>query len=529
MANDFEQFKIAATAEDAGPVEAPTDWDQFKVTEKPEVSKLESFVQGARQGATFGFGPELSAGVEKGIGAFMSFFDPSIAELYGGKSVNDLALEHEEDVARAREANPGTFLAGDIVGATVATAPVTALNVAKTGKVVEAAQKAGKAAKMASKAALPATMGAQGAVEAGVRTLGEGGTVEDAVEAAKLGTAFGAGGTMVGTAAAKTTKYIANKIKAGAKGLQSLSEDLAVKAIGFDSPTLRRLRTKSSVFGRAKAIGRKMIDLDVANKPIRARTYHKRVSDLMDDTGKGLKKLYNKADDVAEQGVFNPNEIRSQVKAFMQQSDKFPEEKAIQAVDDELGDLLASWDPNAKMGYADLWDLIKKIDKKTRVWERASDPIFASRAGQMDTASKFLRGELLRNLKGVSDELAEEIAATSALYGQLSYTEEALSNKLVKEFGRNKSLPRTGLFETAVDYTVGSQPVRGTTVAITGGTGKLMSNLSKMGKYAPMLEKAFRQGGQSLASIHHVMMRQDPKYREKYNEVMLAANEREQR
>ncbi len=76
---------------------------------KPGVSRLESAGRGAIQGATFGFGDEIYGGVKGAYDALTS--DKSLADAY---AENRDAVRSANKAAQ--EANPGSYLAGEVAG-----------------------------------------------------------------------------------------------------------------------------------------------------------------------------------------------------------------------------------------------------------------------------------------------------------------------------------------------------------------------------------------------------------------------------
>jgi hypothetical protein len=96
----------------------------------PEVSELESLGRGAFQGATFGFSDEIVGGLES---------------LFTDKTYEQARDESRANNAAAQEANPASYLTGDI-GASVATSFVPGLGFLNAAKGAKLATVAGKAA-----------------------------------------------------------------------------------------------------------------------------------------------------------------------------------------------------------------------------------------------------------------------------------------------------------------------------------------------------------------------------------------------
>ena len=159
-------------------IEAPDDTtdqqliDYVQKSSKPDVSRLESAVRGALQGVTFGLGDEIYGGA---LGAYDKVF---------GSGDFSGTYERERDAVRAandraQEANPGTYLAGELAGGLA-----VPLGAAKVGiKGIQAAN-AGLKARSAAAAK-------EGAIYGGAYGFGkaEGDPVEQA-----LSTAGGAAG-----------------------------------------------------------------------------------------------------------------------------------------------------------------------------------------------------------------------------------------------------------------------------------------------------------------------------------------------
>lgn len=153
---------------------------------KPEVSRLESAGRGAVQGLTFGFGDEIYGGVKGAANYLMG--DGDFSQTYA----------RERDAVRAankqaQEANPGTYLAGEVGGSLVVPGGLARTGVTKaTGA---AASKVLPAAVTESRIGNAALQGAgygaaYGAGTSEGKTAGE--VATDTATGAAIGGAFGA-------------------------------------------------------------------------------------------------------------------------------------------------------------------------------------------------------------------------------------------------------------------------------------------------------------------------------------------------
>ena len=154
----------------------------------PDVSKSESFVRGGLQGATSNFGDELAAGIDTAVSKIPGV--RNIAQLLHSDSLPavdnpDLTYAQRRDAYRhansqAEEANPLTYMGGNLAGAAVQQLALPQL-------------KAGAAIK---------TLAARGAAEGAAAGLG-GSTAEDVGGMAKDALVGGAAGAVTAAAVGK--------------------------------------------------------------------------------------------------------------------------------------------------------------------------------------------------------------------------------------------------------------------------------------------------------------------------------------
>lgn len=153
---------------------------------KPQVSQLESGARGAVQGLTFGFGDEIYGGV-KGAANYL-LGDGDFSQTYARE--RDAVREANK---RAQEANPGTYLAGEIGGSLVVPAGGAARGLATGGKAAMRALPYGetKAAQYVGQYAVPGA--AYGGTYAAGASEGQtaGAVAEDAAKGAGTGALIG--------------------------------------------------------------------------------------------------------------------------------------------------------------------------------------------------------------------------------------------------------------------------------------------------------------------------------------------------
>lgn len=87
----------------------------------PNVTMGQSFFRGAGQGLTAGFQDEASAALEYLMGKGAGLFKNEDEDPYANATYDDLLKLHRKQNADAEEANPGSYLTGNIAGTTLPT------------------------------------------------------------------------------------------------------------------------------------------------------------------------------------------------------------------------------------------------------------------------------------------------------------------------------------------------------------------------------------------------------------------------
>jgi hypothetical protein len=179
-----------------------SNWRERAIANTPDVPVLESAIRGGVQGATLGFGDEIQ-------GALEGTYDFAKENLLGdGISLEDAYIQARNKARDANKmaqaANPGTYLAGDVVGSG-ATMFVPGLNIAKGATL---AARAGKAALGGAASGL----GLSDEITAG-------GLVKDTAIGGALGAGLQSlGDKVLGPAAGKVSDWVADSGPAKAFG-----------------------------------------------------------------------------------------------------------------------------------------------------------------------------------------------------------------------------------------------------------------------------------------------------------------------
>jgi hypothetical protein len=506
----------------------------------PEVSKKESFVRGAAQGATMGFADELTAALE-------SMATPKTYEQARGES--------REAYKEAQMANPKTYMGGEFAGAG-ATALVPGL-----GEMT--------IPKMAAQGALYGL----GSSEADLTK----GTAEEAKQATKdvlTGGAVGAVGGVIGKGLeAGVTKVIPKIAKWATASI--IPEKEAMEAV------IARLTNPEEIKNALTTPG-------VMDK-------------LVNTTNKALTKAGELSE--AAQGALNPTKVTNTaelVDAFKDVQSQFmtegiPSGEAQEAALAALNKWKGVIRQHLKANEGDLPDttlakLIRDMRKETNY-----NPLTATAAdNQANKALKALNTRLDKILKDNNPEYAEamipvdelmqgiskvenlfnlikgkggEIAAgkmtesrvANALGPNKTYTQEALEHlknltgeDLLSEMEKSQlrnvfeSGKKGGFglqaWGTGIGATMGRLfPVPGGALA-GGAVGGLAANAAEGGriaaalidkwlavrnsatsgaimKYGPLLADAAKRGGNALASTHFVLSTSDPEYQKLSQEI----------
>lgn len=303
------------------------DWEDVSSQQEPmesDISMAESALQGAGQGVTLGFGDELQAGAFSAIDRLTSLLSgsPSYDEIdeelskagftgdVGEGLYTELRDEQRADLEAAREANPSTFLAGEIAGS-------ASLPLGQIGAL-------GKAGSAAAKGA--------------AKLLPKGGAVSKA---------FQAGAKLAPTAAAESAAYSAGI----ADDTENIVEDALTAGLGgaILSTAIPGVATgavempKNLLKGSGKLLAK--VGGNVPNKLVDDLAEGKFADVKFKDTGQAV--------DTVSKGVMDLGKkfrnVSNEAKSKLNNQETIPLNKIIKQMDNVVEDMVGSANAPMKM------------------------------------------------------------------------------------------------------------------------------------------------------------------------------------
>jgi hypothetical protein len=271
------ELQLARGSWDAEP---PSRHELLQAGEKPEVSKLESLARGGAQSATLGFADEATGGIEalwkKAKGDPRTFH-----ELY--KQARD---ESRENYKLAQEANPKSYIAGEIAGV------LPTLLIPGSGEA-NAVREIGTLAKIGKTAASGAKIGAAAGLGNSEADLTDG-KMENYVQAAKDTARGGTVGAVIApVASAALENVVVPGLVKGAEaigaGAQKVARSAALRGVGARIKDMRQMYGK----GNADEIADHALEHlqwgDTVDK------INDRFADRVEQSGDKLDEIYGKA------------------------------------------------------------------------------------------------------------------------------------------------------------------------------------------------------------------------------------------
>lgn len=500
----------------------PPGFEIDKPTPKPEISKLESFAQGAGQGASMGFGDEgagmLQAAVKKGKDALTGASGQGFWDAY--RKARDIyrAKAHE-----AQDANPKTYMGGEFAGA-AATAPL--MGEATMGKM----------------AALGALQGL-GSSEADLTKGDVGGAVRD--------TAIGAGVGAVGGAVGEGVQNILNP-----DVMEGVAKKAGMRALGFT----KRFLNSPDKLAKARNVAQTMLDEGVITPGASANDMSTHIATLIKNSGENIGNfLKSQGTGYETQSAVDAIDALRPAKANGERLvggayDKMNDilDKAVETIQAH-GDVIPFQEANSVKSL--LQDLVNWNSTKM---ESALGRKIAGAMRQSidDTLEKVARNPLVMGTEEVlgtpggkeimGDKVFRAITPEEGqarfqgfrkdkkVYGAAQEAQDAMANRISSEQG-NKAVGLTdnilGGTIAAGEIAAGHAPVGGVAAVVgkkmverygaqtTASTADWMAKTLRkspqiLGKYARPLLDAAQKGIQQLGIAHWVLSNTDPAYRE---------------
>lgn len=475
-------------------------------------SKTSSAIKGGVQGATLGFSDEIGAGISAGLDKTQAFFNklglagksPSqVAEELRKKGFtgdlgpetladiyNKSLEENRQELKDAEEANPGSYLTGNLAGSVLP-------------------------------ALIPGAASVKGAAALGA-AAGVGSGNADNLGDAALDAGIG------GLAGGALTKYLpAVTEKIGSKAtsmLDDLAETQAVKNLGFGKKAMESL-SEDSLNNAGKSqmndLGRYILDNDLLKygKGRQAKALYNEI----DEVGKTLGDTYSKVGDIDMDQAFRNIMSKSKLDA----PDLYTKE--VNKMAGQVDDLLAQPTRSSK----DVRSTISSLDDK--IYSLATSE---EKAGQ--SAAKGARQALdeafnSKAAKDLGEEGFNKMTQDQYNYGLLKRGEKLADNQVGAD-ASNKFFGLGNLASMGIGGMTGGVPglVGGVAMnqaknqfgnaAIAQGANKAsqiiknIGNIPGLKKYAPALTGAAQRGVDAQNATHWTLYNTDPEYRKAFNE-----------
>jgi hypothetical protein len=455
------------------------------------VSKLESALRGAAQGATFGFADEITGG----LGALkdIAFTDKTLSDF------SDLYVkkrdESREAYRQAQEANPKTFTAG-MIGGGVATSLVP---------VVGAATTVGRGATItgaAAKGALSGGLYGAGTSEGDSLSDVAADTIKGGALGAAIGGAVGALQNAAQTARSSVLKGLGAD-KARLNKIASRPEDL-VEA----QKRLANTAVKYRLLGGSAD--------DIAKKVAEAKTYvGKQIGGIIDDVSKNNPNAKIDTNSILEK-------LKSEWADELSLNMNRPQLKVFQDVVDDIKSLGEA--PSLKQVKA-LQEGFSRLERRFQGINLSEEALFKKEI--INSAKKTLNESIYDTIKTSAPDLLPRYRNAILDYKSLSQIEKFTNNKLLQEGNRLFGL---------TDYVVAGGGIASGDPFVAGGAvlgKKLVENASplvssslfrltehldaiaaKNPRWASVLSQAMQRGPQSGAAAYYLLYNKDREFRE---------------
>ncbi len=486
-----------------------TDWEEVEIDDwqeipiKSQVSKIESGLRGAAQGATLGYSDELTGGAEAAYRKITGDTRP-LSEIYE-TARNESRLANK----LAQEENPVSYTTGGI-GGSLATMLIPGVNVAKGASI-------GKAALQGAGVGGVAGLGASDEEIASMKAL------KDIASGAALGGVFGGAGQAIGKAiGAQSADEIAS-------GLKSRAEEQAARSLGAERGTIKKLG-----MDKIRDIGRFAIDEGIVTPLSSTDDLVNKNAQAMQRAGSKMSDIYGAIDE-AGASTFNPKVAAKRMSDELGDFWRDPINKGESNQFDNIIESILNRGPN-DLPIKEAQLLKEKIGKVAN-WKNNIAPTDKERMAR--EAYGLISGYLDETVDTSSDimgspKFTDQLKEARKIYSAGKGSEELLANKVAREqgnkmFGMTDSIiagggiasgPTMGAGSATAGALVGAKKLiekYGNQSAAIGldKLGDIVKNKAQfLGKFQGVLQNASQRGGNALGATHYMLYQQNPEYRE---------------
>lgn len=480
--SDEDMMKMESSAPSQPKAKKIISDDDMAKMEAEAPTELDSGARGALQGATAGFADEISGATEALWNAAKG--DPrTFGELY--RTYRD---ESRANFKKAEEANPKSFMAGNVGGA-VATSLIPGMGGATIGKL-----------------ALQGAAQGLGSSEADL-TEGEfAQAAKDTAVGAGTGAAIGGAGKVLSAGASKVAPSVKNALSKTGDYLGEQAEKLAVKATGA---------TGNQSLQFADDAGRQLLDRGLVKFGDNAGKIAQRVGAASDDAGRAIGEAM---ETLEKQGV--TASVDNVVTALESKIDDLAQtpgnERIIKQLQAEVDNLYNRGQSNLPIGAGE--QAKRNFQGQTNYFSPE-----AEKKASAQVASAF-REEVEQAAQKADPTTANLFKQEKETFGLLAPIKEAAEKRAAQQ----AQSPFGGLTDVVTGATTGPKGLAakyaieqvGRRAASSGAV--IADNLANVlktqpqvfGKFAKPLQEAAKRGGTSLAATHFVLQQTQPEYRE---------------
>ena len=459
-------------------------------------SMLDSAARGAGQMITAGFQDELVAATQpimNRVGDFLT-----------GSNVSDTEGTYEErrDEQRmldqqAQEANPKSYMGGQVVGALPA---AVAIGASAAGSVP---------ALIAGEATLGGAIGLGETKD--ITNVGQ--VAGDVALGATLGGAtagLGAGAAKgVGMAARKASDMLAPM----GKGLKKLGNEMAAGMLKLDKGTRKG--------GAGLHATKRKVELDKLGEMLQDQKHvgnfkglEKTLKSVYKERQKVGKAIGNSYDQMVKQA---PNKVVPK-KTFFEDVINKTEFEQISNKEVALGEMqdLAFLEDLTDLNPKQIWETAKKLENIGRTYASSADPAMGTKRDVIKRLTQTMRDDLYASVKDPA--LKATLKANNKIYGALVDADDALEDQLLAGYGDKGLKARASSF---IDNTLQGFRVKGSLATGSRNLGRLMQDspdefIKLVGKYGPAFKNA--KTSADMAAIHYTLSLTNSDYADQFKD-----------